>query len=128
MEISVFLAKLIGTYMVIVAVGFLVNRNIYQRLIDDFSKSPALTYMGAVLAIITGLLIVMVHNVWVISWPVIITIFGWLGLIKGILLVVFPDSVIRLAYIYQRRPGLLTANLIIFLLLGIVLVFKGYFI
>ncbi len=128
MEISVFLAKLIGTYMVIVAVGFLVNRNIYQRLIDDFFKSPALTYMGAALAIITGLLIVLMHNVWVIGWPVIITVFGWLGLIKGILLIIFPGLVVKLTHVYQKMPGLLTANLIVFLLLGMALVFKGYFI
>jgi len=62
---SVFLAKLIGAYMAIVAAGFLINRKIYYLFIENFSKSPALTYMGASFSLIIGLLIVLVHNMWI---------------------------------------------------------------
>ena len=127
MDNSVFLAKLIGAYMVIVATGILINRKIYQRLMEDFSKSPALAYIGSALSLIIGILIVLVHNVWVLGWPVIITIFGWLALLKGIILVIFPGSVVKLTQIYQKKECLLTVNLIIFLLLGIILVVRGYF-
>ncbi len=97
---SIFLAKLIGAYMVIVSVGFLINRKIYPRLIEDFAKSLALTYLGAALSLMIGLLIVLVHNVWAANWPVIITIFGWLALAKGITLIIFPNSAVKLIQIY----------------------------
>ena len=124
---SVFLAKLIGAYMAIVAAGFLINRKIYYLFIENFSKSPALTYMGASFSLIIGLLIVLVHNMWIWRWPVIITIFGWLALIKGIILVIFPGSAVKLTQVYHKREGLLAVNLIIFLLFGILLVIRGYF-
>ena len=127
MENSVFLAKLIGLYMVIVAVGILLNRKIYHNLMKDFSNSHALIYLGGVLALIIGLLIVLIHNVWVAGWPVIITIFGWVGLIKGIFIIIFPNSVVKLVQTYQKRTVLLTVNLVIILILGIFLIFKGYF-
>jgi len=124
---SVFLAKLIGAYMAIVAAGFLINRKIYYLFIENFSKSPALTYMGASFSLIIGLLIVLVHNMWIWRWPVIITIFGWLALIKGIILVIFPGLAVKLTQVYHKREGLLAVNLIIFLLFGILLVIRGYF-
>ena len=82
MQSSIFLAKLLGPYCIIVAVGILFNRKIYQKLMEDFCKSTALIYMGGVLALFFGLLIVLFHNVWVGGWPVVITVFGWLGLLK----------------------------------------------
>ena len=124
---SVFLAKLIGAYMAIIAAGFLINRKIYYLFIENFSKSPALTYMGASFSLIIGLLIVLVHNMWIWRWPVIITIFGWLALIKGIILVIFPGLAVKLTQVYHKREGLLAVNLIIFLLFGILLVIRGYF-
>ena len=124
---SVFLAKLIGAYMAIVAAGFLINRKIYYLFIENFSKSPALTYMGASFSLIIGLLIVLVHNMWIWRWPVIITIFGWLALIKGIILVIFPGLAVKLTQVYHKRKVLLAVNLIIFLLFGILLVIRGYF-
>ncbi len=124
---SVFLAKFIGTYMVIVAVGFLINRKIYSRFMEDFSKSVALTYMGSGLSLAIGLFIVLVHNVWAAEWPVIITVIGWLALVKGVILIIFPGLAVKLTQVYHRRGSLLVVNLVIFLLLGIFLVIKGYF-
>ena len=42
---------------------------------------------------VIGLLIVIYHNRWTKSWAVLITILGWLALIKGILLIAFPQFV-----------------------------------
>lgn len=127
MENSTFLAKLIGPYMVIVAIGMMLNRKSYQRIMEDFFKNPALICLGGVVALIIGLLIVLFHNVWVGSWPVIITIFGWLGLIKGTCLIILPNSVAKLTQVYQKKTALLIVHLVIILALGILLVLRGYF-
>jgi hypothetical protein len=40
--------------------------------------------------VIIGLLIVVSHNIWVKDYRVVITIFGWLSLVKGIAYMAFP--------------------------------------
>ena len=123
---SMLIAKILGPYMVIVAIGILCNLKSYQKMMEDFLKNTALIYLGGVFALIVGLLIVLFHNVWMVGWQVIITIFGWIALIKGIWLIVFPNSVGKVTQAYQKRPGLLAAHLIVILIIGVFLMFKAY--
>lgn len=128
MENSIFLAKLLGPYCIIVAVGILFNLRTYQKVMEDFCKNYALIYLGGVVALLFGLLVVLFHNVWVCNWVVIITIFGWLGLIKGAWLIILPNTVAKLTEAYQKNVALLMVNLVIILALGVFLTVKGYFV
>jgi hypothetical protein len=127
MENSVLIAKILGPYCVIVAIGLMFNLKFYQRMIEDFFKNAALIYLGGIMALIIGIVIVLSHNVWVAGWPIIITIFGWGGLIKGIWLIVFPNSVGKITQLYQKKPALLRIHMIIILVIGLFLSAKGYF-
>jgi len=128
MESSIFFARLLGPYFVIVAIGFLFNLKTYQRLLEDFCKNVALIYIGGVLALWFGLVVVLFHNVWVANWTVIITIFGWLGIIKGAWLIILPNTVARFTEAYQKKTVALTVHLAVVLALGIFLMVKGYFV
>jgi len=81
LETSIFLAKLLGLYGVIVAGGVLLNRKAYQRVVEDLTKNSVLVYLAGIFALIFGLLIISFHNVWVLDWPVLITVIGCLGMI-----------------------------------------------
>jgi hypothetical protein len=126
MENSLFLAKILGPYAIIVALAFLFNPKTYQKVMEDFCKNSALVYLGGVFAFLFGILIVLFHNVWVAGWPVIITVFGWLALIKGVWLIVFPNTVAKFTQAYQKKAGLLTIKLAIAFILGVFLTAKGY--
>lgn len=126
MENSILLAKILGPYFVIVAIGLMLNPKFYQGMMEDFLKNSALLYLGGVLALIFGIVVVLFHNVWVAGWQVIITIFGWMGLIKGIWLIVFPNSTGKLTQFYQKKPALLKVHMLIVLVIGLLLTIKGY--
>ena len=128
MESSIFFARLLGPYFVIVAIGFLFNLETYQRLMEDFCKNVALVYLGGVLALFFGLVVVLLHNVWVANWTVIITIFGWAGLIKGAWLIMLPNTVARFTEACQKKTVALRVYLAIILALGVFLMVKGYFV
>ena len=127
MESSIFFAKLIGPYCIIVALGILLNRKTYQRVMEDFFKNSALIYLGGIFALFFGLIVVLFHNVWVAGWPVIITIFGWLGLLKGAWLIIFPRAVAKLTKVYQKNSTLLVVHSMIVFAIGVVLTFFGSF-
>ena len=103
------------------------NRKAFQRVMDDFCKNAALVFYGGVLALVIGVVIVLTHNVWVADWTVIITIIGWLGLIKGIWIIVFPNTVSKFMQAYQRSENLLMVHSIATLIFGVVLTFFGFF-
>ncbi|MDP8212084.1 MAG: hypothetical protein P9X22_02180 [Candidatus Zapsychrus exili] len=126
MENSVFLAKLIGPYCIIVGLGVLLNLKTYQTIMEDFLKNSALIYLGGILALIIGLLIVLTHNVWTVSWAVAITIFGWGGIIKGIWLIAFPKSICKFSENYLKNANLLKLHLILVIIVGVGLSIFGY--
>ncbi|PIU41757.1 MAG: hypothetical protein COS99_03815 [Candidatus Omnitrophica bacterium CG07_land_8_20_14_0_80_42_15] len=128
METAVFIAKILGPCYLIIAIGIMLNREFYQKVMEDFSKNAALVYIGGLLALVIGLLIVLSHNVWVANWTVIITIFGWGGLIKGTWLIAFPNTVSKFMHAYQTNKTLLMIHSAVVLVLGLALTIFGYFI
>jgi len=128
MESSMFFARLLGSYFVIVAIGVLLNLKIYQRMMEDFCKNVALIYLGGILALWFGLIVVLLHNVWVANWTVIITIFGWAGILKGAWLIMLPNTVTRFTEVYQKKTVALRIHLTVVLALGVFLMIKGYFV
>lgn len=127
MDSSLFIVRILGPYFLIVALGMLLNRGFFQKMMEDFCKNNALLFLSGLFALIFGIVIVMLHNLWVSDWRVIITIFGWGGLIKGIWLIVFPNTVPKFMQVYSRNKSLLVVHSLVALVLGVCLTFLGYF-
>lgn len=91
--LSVIIARIAAVIYLAAAAGALFSRSYYRRLIEDFYRNAAVIYLAGFMAVVLGSLIVIHHNLWVKDWRVLITILGWLALIKGVLLIVFPGFV-----------------------------------
>ncbi len=126
METFKILARIIGPVMIIPAIGIFLNFNTYRGMIGEFSKSQSLCYLGGSMALLMGLVILQFHNKWEAGWPVIITLMGWIILIKGLILVLFPGAVIALWHPLTASPAALIVSLVISLAIGIFLTIKGY--
>ncbi|KPK39245.1 MAG: hypothetical protein AMJ78_08800 [Omnitrophica WOR_2 bacterium SM23_29] len=128
METSIFIARIFGLCYLIIGAGLMFNRKAFQQVMDDFCKNAALVFYGGILALVIGVVIILIHNVWVANWTVIITIIGWLALIKGIWLIVFPNTVSKFMQAYQKNESLLIVHSIGALIFGAVLTFFGFFV
>ena len=127
METSVFIARIFGLCYLIIGAGFVLNRKAFVRVMEDFCKNAALVFYGGLMALVIGVVIILAHNVWEANWTVMITIIGWAGLVKGIWMIVFPNSVSRFMQAYQRNQSLLIVHSITALIFGAVLTFFGFF-
>ncbi len=121
-----FIAQIIGLLFGIVAVGVLVNTAFYRRIVEEFIESPALCYLGGILALFFGLFILNFNNAWTADWTVIITIIGWLSVVKGVLLIVFPKVYLNFSNWMRMGDTMMRYIGIIYLLLGLFLTFKGF--
>ena len=126
MDTSILLARIIGPLFLVVGVGIFINLEHYRRLIVDFGASPLSIYMAGTTALVLGLLIVAYHNVWEWRWPVIITVMGWLALLKGAVRIIAPKLVATRAAHYGRNTNIVMTSAIACIALGAVLSYFGY--
>ena len=126
MQASIFIARIFGLCYLIIGVSFLLNRKAFKKIMEDFCKNAALLFYGGLFALVIGAVIILTHNVWVANWTVMITIIGWAGLIKGIWLITFPDSVAKFMQAYQKNENLLVVHAIAALIFGGVLAYFGF--
>ncbi len=126
METSLFLAQLIGPVLIVIGVGLLLKQTEFREMATDFLSSRALIFVSGLLTLVTGLAIVLTHNVWEFNWPVIITILGWLSVFGGVFRILFPDSVQSMGTSMLDKPAMMTVSGVIQIVLGLWLSYVGY--
>ncbi|SKB59390.1 hypothetical protein SAMN05660776_1966 [Salegentibacter holothuriorum] len=80
--------------------------------------------MAAFAAILIGLLNILFHNIWELSWKFIITILGWTSLFIGLGLFVFPEPTTRKLTVLNLK--FVQTIYVLLFLLGIFLLNMGY--
>ena len=126
METSLFLAQLIGPVLIVIGVGLLLKKTEFREMATDFLSSRALIFVSGLLTLVTGLAIVLTHNVWEFNWPVIITILGWLSVFGGVFRILFPNSVQSVGTSMLDKPAMMTVSGAIQIVLGLWLSYVGY--
>lgn len=90
MDISIFWAKYLGFYMLIMAAVFLFRRNIAFNIINDITHSVGLSASVGFLLLAIGLIILISHPIVELSWRGFITLLGAMDVIHGINRIAFP--------------------------------------
>jgi len=126
MDTSLFLAKLVGPVLLTTSAAMLINQVNMREMAADFLEHRGLIFLAGILTLLGGLAIVLTHNVWVLGWPVVITIFGWLLVIGGIFRIVFPDSVKSIGQTMLDKPGMMTGAGIVQGVIGAWLCYVSY--
>jgi len=105
MELSIFVAKIIALLYLAAGVAALRGVVSFAKIVDDFDKSPALTFITGLVTLILGMLVIQYHNIWVKDWTVLITIFGWAGAIKGVMFIAFPGGLKLFKGMYKNTKA-----------------------
>jgi len=126
MDAATFVAALIGPLYVVVGIGILLDPDHYRRITEDFFRSPALIYLGGAMALAAGLAILYFHHSWSDGWRVIITVLGWLAVLKGAHLLILPGHVSQLWSPLISRPTWLRPASIAIIAFGLFLSFAAY--
>ncbi len=79
MELSLFLAKLFGVYMILAALIWLLRGEAVTKGAGAFFDDAGLMFLGGLIALVAGLAIVIGHPVWEWSFRGAITVMGYLS-------------------------------------------------
>jgi hypothetical protein len=122
-EISIFLAKFWGWYLIIFFLILSFNPKRIVQVIKDLEDQKFVIVISLV-AIVIGLLNILFHNIWEDDWRLIITIIGWIALLIGLSLFIFPKrTVLWLDYLNIKFVQVLYMMLFF---LGLFLLNMGY--
>ena len=105
--LTIFLAKLLGLYCIIVAVAMMTRKQSAIATVNALIRNPPLLLLAEVLGLAAGLALVLGHNIWSGgALPIAVTLLGWVMAIRGAaLLALSPDATMRLfnALRYEDR-------------------------
>jgi len=118
--------QLFSIAYLVVGIGIFLNHDFYKKLFEDFIGNASTLYLGGVMALVVGYLILAFHNTWTKDWSVIITIIGWIALIKGIVILIQPKMMITLSKAILKIENILKIEAIVVIVLGLVFSFLGF--
>jgi len=129
---STLIARLMGPVLLIMGIGTALGLlgvgmapGDYAGLMKEMNSLP-FTILFGVLALLAGLAIVNAHNLWVSDWRVIITVVGWLAIIRGVLSLVFPAKMHTVGETVIANTSGPVISALIFLVVGAILSWMGY--
>jgi len=91
MDTTIFLAKLIGIFCLVMGVSML-QRNAMMEVFRELSHARALSYVMGVIMLILGLLIILSHSNWENALAIGITLLGWGILFEATVFLFFPKE------------------------------------
>lgn len=94
MELSIFAARILAVIYISIGISIVSGGLNLAKLIEDFSKSTALSFMTGFMVVIVAGILLQYHHDWPTDWTILVTIIGWVALIKGLFLLTFPKSIL----------------------------------
>jgi len=110
MDITIFLARLWGSFFIIFGLLFIITRQLGKTI--EMTGDKAFVISTGYITLLMGLVTAILHNVWVANWKVVITILGWSTLIKGIMKIGFPEQIHKQAQRFKKKQMVSAAALI----------------
>ena len=95
--------------------------------VNALSHNPPLLLMSGVIALVAGLAIILGHNVWSGGvLPVVVTLVGWLSLVKGLFILFLPSVAAQGFVVWEHYQPCFYVNAGITLILGAYLTYGGF--
>ena len=124
MDISIFLAKLIGVYLLIVTFLCVFRKRQVELTGKEVLSSRSSLAISAEFSLIFGLVIALDHSVWGYSWRGLITLIGYLMIVRGVMRFAFPAEVRKLGT--KMLTKFFWPVCVVTLAVGIFLTYRGF--
>lgn len=124
---SLIIAQVLGMYLIIMAIVMISRADHYRIFLNTLKSDNGLISVAASCALVIGLLMIVVHNLWYWRPEVLVTIISWLIALGSVLWLSIPEKMLAISKIACRGNWYyVMAGLAIFV--GILLLTHGYYI
>jgi drug/metabolite transporter (DMT)-like permease len=122
MDFSIVIAQVLGIFFVIVGISMVANGKATAAAVEESVQNKGTMFMWGILALLIGAVIVVFNDVWTSGLTLLVTILGWLALIKGTFILLLPGPA---AALYKKcgKSGLLVVAGVVIVVLGLILLY-----
>ncbi|HYD93099.1 MAG TPA: hypothetical protein VEB18_01425 [Candidatus Paceibacterota bacterium] len=126
MPLTIFLAQVFGLYMIIAGIAIIANQRNIMLAVAALVEERFSQLLVGVLSLLLGLFLVNSHNDWSTLPAGIVSLIGWLSLVKGIFYLFTPENSLTkiIRKLNQRKWYMIDG--IIAILIGAYLAGFGY--
>jgi hypothetical protein len=125
MCISIFYAQVVGLWLFLLGLAMVMDENRYKKAMSESLTNHILMNFMGLVTLGLGLVLVITHNIWVASWPVLITLAGWILLAQGIMRLFFADRFSKIMKDILASSGFTVVSWA-WLLVGLYLTWAGF--
>lgn len=119
-------ARVLGPYFVIAMAVYVALSPDLPTLLEALDANPMLPWVTGAFTLITGLVIVALHQQWSNPAAIIVSVTGWLTTVKGVAIMAFPAAYGSLAdSITNTTPVIVTQGVVVGAI-GLYLTYVGW--
>lgn len=122
LEFQVF--QVFGIIYLVIGLGMIINTRTYRKMILNFSENTSITYLSGAVSIFVGYLLLTFFNSSSWNLTLILTIVGWIAMVKGSLILMFPKLMSKFVKIIKER--LIFSLGVVAVALGLIFLYIGY--
>ena len=125
MNLSIPVARVLGTVFAVMSLSVILDRKTVSTALEKVTQDRGFLWLWSFLLVTMGAVILAMNNGWNSGLPLLITILGWLTIIKGGFLLLLPGPAMAF---YRRcnKDGVLIFGGIAAFLLGLVLLYLSF--
>ncbi len=119
-------ARVIGPFLVIVTATALARGSDMRTLLTEFRANSVWPWVIGAFVLLSGLVVVALHQYWQGGAPIIVSLLGWLTALKGLFLMAFPKTYLSFASTALDAVTWWRPSFIVMAMVGLYLTFIGW--
>jgi len=118
--------QLLGLGYSAAGLGMLIRPKSYTRMINQMLDSPPVIYISGIMGLAVGYLLIRFYSTWAADLRLILTIIGWIALIKGLNAIILPELLVKISRGFIKNGKVVLGAGIVMTALGIVMMYIGF--
>jgi len=127
MENAVKIAEIAGPVYLLIGLSVLLYAKVWQKLMGKWQKDHLSLFPLMFLYPVLGLIVIRMYNVWEWNVWLLITLMGWILLVKGVAYFLLPGSVLKKMMELKNHLAFLYLGGLVAVAIGVALSYYTYF-
>jgi hypothetical protein len=121
------MARVLGPVMLVMGGAVALRAETMPTLVEGLVNDAPLLLITGAFVLVLGAVMIGAHNVWNSPAAIVVSLLGWITLVRGALVLLAPNVVATIApFVVHVSPAILAIGLVL-ALLGLWLGFVGWF-
>jgi hypothetical protein len=94
----------VSIFLLVLGASYSLQAARWMQLLREVTQQPQRLFPTALAMVLAGVFVAVVYHDWSTTWPIFITILGWLVALEGALILIYPGCI---SWVNKLPDGLL---------------------